>query len=91
MPFYPNKTVESINRNKVALKGPTTTPVGTGHKSANVTLRKVFDLYANVRPAKSIPAMKRPWTIDLINKGLLILFRHGLDTVAVRCPDHGES
>ena len=65
--LLPEKTIESINRNKVALKGPTTTPIGTGHKSANVTLRKIFDLYANVRPAKNIPAMKRPWTIDLIN------------------------
>jgi isocitrate dehydrogenase (NAD+) len=52
----------------VALKGPTTTPVGTGHKSANVTLRKVFDLYANVRPAVSIPALKRPWNdINILN------------------------
>ncbi len=65
--LLPDKTIQSINRNKLALKGPTTTPVGGGHKSANVTLRKVFDLYANVRPAKSVPAMKRPWDIDLIN------------------------
>lgn len=65
--LLPDKTVQSIAKNKVALKGPTTTPIGTGHKSANVTLRKVFDLYANVRPAKSIAAMKRPWTVDLIN------------------------
>ncbi len=49
------------------MKGPTTTPVGTGHKSANVTLRKVFDLYANVRPALSVPALKRPWNnIDML-------------------------
>lgn len=65
--LLPEKTIQSINRNKIALKGPTTTPIGTGHKSANVTLRKVFDLYANVRPAKSVAAMKRPWEIDLIN------------------------
>lgn len=65
--LLPEKTVQSINKNKIALKGPTTTPIGTGHKSANVTLRKVFDLYANVRPAKSVSAMKRPWQIDLIN------------------------
>ena len=51
--LLPEKTIQSVNRNKVALKGPTTTPIGTGHKSANVTLRKVFDLYANVRPAKT--------------------------------------
>ncbi len=66
--LLPDKTIQSIAKNKVALKGPTTTPVGTGHKSANVTLRKVFDLYANVRPAKLIPVLKRPWDkIDIIN------------------------
>lgn len=59
--LLPEKTIESIAKNKIAIKGPTTTPVGGGHKSANVTLRKVFDLYANVRPAMSIPAIKRPW------------------------------
>ncbi|MGZ9190554.1 MAG: isocitrate/isopropylmalate dehydrogenase family protein, partial [Nitrospira sp.] len=66
--LLPDKTVQAIARNKIALKGPTTTPVGTGHKSANVTLRKVFDLYANVRPAKLIPVLKRPWDkIDILN------------------------
>jgi isocitrate dehydrogenase (NAD+) len=66
--LLPDKTIKNIAKNKVALKGPTTTPIGTGHKSANVTLRKVFDLFANVRPAKLIPVLKRPWdTIDIIN------------------------
>ena len=66
--LLPDKTIQSIAKNKVALKGPTTTPVGTGHKSANVTLRKVFDLYANVRPAKLIPVIKRPWDkVDIIS------------------------
>jgi isocitrate dehydrogenase (NAD+) len=66
--LLPDKTIQNIAKNKVALKGPTTTPIGTGHKSANVTLRKVFDLYANVRPAKLIPVLKRPWDkIDIIN------------------------
>lgn len=66
--LLPDKTVQAIARNKIALKGPTTTPIGTGHKSANVTLRKVFDLYANVRPAKLIPVLKRPWDkIDILN------------------------
>ncbi|MBA3613219.1 MAG: NAD-dependent isocitrate dehydrogenase, partial [Nitrospirales bacterium] len=66
--LLPDKTIQSVAKNKVALKGPTTTPVGTGHKSANVTLRKVFDLYANVRPAKLIPVVKRPWDhIDILN------------------------
>ena len=65
--LLPEKTIQSVAKNKVALKGPTTTPIGTGHKSANVTLRKVFDLYANVRPAFSVPALKRPWNnIDIL-------------------------
>lgn len=49
----PESTLESIKKNKVALKGPLTTPVGTGFKSVNVTLRKTLDLYANVRPVRS--------------------------------------
>ncbi|MBT9172046.1 MAG: Isocitrate dehydrogenase (NADP) [Syntrophomonadaceae bacterium] len=66
--LLPEKTINSIAKNRVALKGPTTTPVGTGHKSANVTLRKVFDLYSNVRPAVSIPAVRRPWNdINILN------------------------
>lgn len=66
--LLPDATIASIAKNRVALKGPTTTPIGGGHKSANVTLRKVFDLYANVRPALSIPAIKRPWNnIDILS------------------------
>ncbi len=51
----PDNVLESIRRNKVALKGPLTTPVGTGFRSVNVALRKELDLYANVRPAKNLP------------------------------------
>lgn len=54
----PQATLDSIRSNKIALKGPTTTPVGGGHKSANVTLRKVLDLYACIRPIKSVPGVK---------------------------------
>ncbi len=54
----PPETLESITRNKIALKGPTTTPVGGGHKSVNVTIRKGLELYANVRLAKSMPAVE---------------------------------
>lgn len=53
----PEATLESIRRNGIALKGPTTTPVGGGHKSVNVTIRKALELYANVRLAKSMPAV----------------------------------
>jgi isocitrate dehydrogenase (NAD+) len=49
----PEATLDSIKSNKVALKGPLTTPVGKGFKSVNVTLRKTLDLYANVRPVRS--------------------------------------
>jgi len=53
----PTETVESIERTKVALKGPLETPVGFGEKSANVTLRKIFETYANIRPARQIPGV----------------------------------
>ncbi|HEX8287173.1 MAG TPA: isocitrate dehydrogenase (NAD(+)) [Pyrinomonadaceae bacterium] len=51
----PDTTIESIKRNKVALKGPLTTPIGKGFTSVNVGLRKALDLYANVRPVKALP------------------------------------
>lgn len=63
----PDETIESIRRNGVALKGPVTTPVGTGFRSANVAMRKIFDLYANVRPAKTYPGViTRFENIDLV-------------------------
>jgi isocitrate dehydrogenase (NAD+) len=51
----PSELLESIKRNKVALKGPITTPIGTGFTSVNVGLRKALDLYANVRPIRALP------------------------------------
>lgn len=51
----PNDTIESIKRNRVALKGPQMTPIGKGFTSVNVGLRKALDLYANVRPVKALP------------------------------------
>jgi isocitrate dehydrogenase (NAD+) len=51
----PKDLLESITRNKVALKGPVTTPVGKGFTSVNVGLRKALDLYANVRPIRALP------------------------------------
>ncbi|NWF49821.1 MAG: NADP-dependent isocitrate dehydrogenase [Ignavibacteriaceae bacterium] len=63
----PEDTIKAIREYKVALKGPTTTPVGTGHKSVNVTLRKSLELYANVRPAKSLPGVRTRFdNVDLI-------------------------
>jgi isocitrate dehydrogenase len=53
----PRETAESIARTGVALKGPLETPVGFGEKSANVTLRKLFETYANIRPARQLPGV----------------------------------
>jgi isocitrate dehydrogenase (NAD+) len=65
--LLPEKTLESIRRNKVALKGPLTTPVGKGFRSINVSLRTIFDLYANVRPVLSIPGTKSRYEdVDII-------------------------
>ena len=65
----PEATLESIRNNQVAIKGPTTTPVGTGHQSANVLLRQSLDLYAAVRPVKSIPGVKTRYEqVDLVTK-----------------------
>src|SRR5579884_2220373 len=63
----PDEVIESIKRTRVGLKGPITTPVGKGFRSANVALRKKLDLYANLRPAKSYPGLRsRYQNIDLI-------------------------
>jgi isocitrate dehydrogenase (NAD+) len=63
----PEHVLDSIRRNKVALKGPTGTPIGGGHKSVNVQLRKLLDLYANFRPVASLPGVKSRYSdVDLI-------------------------
>jgi isocitrate dehydrogenase (NAD+) len=63
----PDDVLDSIRRTKVALKGPITTPVGRGQRSANVALRKKLDLYANLRPAKTYPGLRTRYeNIDLI-------------------------
>lgn len=63
----PDEVIDSIKRTKVGLKGPITTPVGKGFRSANVALRKRLDLYANLRPAKSYPGLRSRYeNIDLI-------------------------
>src|SRR5690348_12478808 len=65
--LLPQATLESIARHRVALKGPLTTPVGGGFSSLNVELRKRFDLYANVRPALSLPGTRAHYeNIDII-------------------------
>jgi isocitrate dehydrogenase (NAD+) len=62
----PDDTLDSIRRNRVALKGPLTTPVGVGFRSINVALRREFDLYANVRPAITMMSGGRYDNIDLV-------------------------
>lgn len=63
----PDETIASIRKTGIALKGPITTPVGTGFRSVNVALRKTFDLYANVRPAKTYPGVITKFeNIDLV-------------------------
>lgn len=65
--LIPKSLVNSLEKNKVALKGPITTPVGGGFKSVNVQLRQKFELYSNVRPCKSIPGLKTRYeNVDLI-------------------------
>ncbi|KAG9636890.1 isocitrate dehydrogenase-like protein subunit 1, partial [Aureobasidium melanogenum] len=72
----PDETIESISRNYVALKGPLATPVGKGHVSLNLTLRRTFNLFANLRPCKSIQGYKTPYD--------------GVDTVLIRENTEGE-
>ena len=62
----PDATIESIRKTRLALKGPLTTPVGTGFRSVNVALRKEFDLFANVRPTHTILKGGRYDDIDLV-------------------------
>jgi len=63
----PDRVLDSIKRNKVALKGPITTPVGTGFRSVNVTLRQALDLYSCLRPCKSYAGARTRYTnIDLV-------------------------
>ena len=65
----PPETVESIRRTRVVLKGPLETPVGFGEKSANVTLRKLFETFANIRPVRELPGVRTPYSgrgIDLV-------------------------
>ena len=65
----PPETIESIRKTRVVLKGPLETPVGFGEKSANVTLRKLFETYANVRPARELPGVTTPYSgrgIDMV-------------------------
>ncbi|KAI0172261.1 isocitrate dehydrogenase [Hypoxylon sp. FL1284] len=75
-PVIAPETIESIERNKVALKGPLATPVGKGHVSLNLTLRRTFNLFANLRPCRSVAGYKTPYD--------------NVDTVLIRENTEGE-
>jgi isocitrate dehydrogenase len=65
----PQDTIDSIKKTRCVLKGPLGTPIGYGEKSANVTLRKLFETYANIRPVRELPGVKTPYSgrgIDLV-------------------------
>lgn len=66
-PGLPQALIDSVNKNKVALKGPLATPIGKGIRSLNLEIRKAFDLYANVRPCKTIPGLETIYgNIDVV-------------------------
>ena len=63
----PQETIRLFDRYKIALKGPLATPVGRGFRSVNVSLRQQFNLFSNIRPAKTLPGVKSPFSgVDLI-------------------------
>jgi isocitrate dehydrogenase (NAD+) len=63
----PQHVIDSVRETRVAIKGPVTTPIGSGFRSVNVALRKELDLYANLRPAVSIPGVRsRYHNVDLV-------------------------
>ncbi|EER40694.1 isocitrate dehydrogenase [Histoplasma capsulatum var. duboisii H88] len=72
----PDKAIDSVKKNFVALKGPLATPVGKGHVSLNLTLRRTFNLFANVRPGRSIAGYKTPY--------------HNVQTILIRENTEGE-
>ncbi|KAG5979235.1 NAD-dependent isocitrate dehydrogenase [Claviceps digitariae] len=72
----PDAAIENIKKNKVALKGPLATPVGKGHVSLNLTLRRTFNLFANLRPCRSVAGFKTPYD--------------NVDTVLIRENTEGE-
>lgn len=81
----PDETIEAIKKNRIVLKGPLTTPVGAGFRSINVALRQKFDLYSNIRPAKSVPNVNSNFRgVDMVmfrenTQGLYIGKEHWVD------------
>lgn len=81
----PDETVTAIEEHRVALKGPLTTPVGTGFRSVNVALRQNFNLFSNIRPARTLPSIDSPFkNVDMVifrenTQGLYIGKEHWVD------------
>ncbi len=76
----PKRTLESIWKNGVAIKGPTGTPLGKGHRSVNVRLREEFGLYANIRPIKSVSGIKTRYADAPID---IVIFRENLEDLYI--------
>lgn len=74
----PQPAIDSIFKNKIGLKGPMRTAIGKGHVSLNLTIRRTFGLYANVRPAKTVPGVKTPYSDE------------GVDCIIMRENTEGE-
>lgn len=89
----PEETVDAIEEHRIALKGPLATPVGSGFRSVNVSLRQQFNLYSNIRPAKSLPNIESPFrAVDIVlfrenTQGLYI----GQEQWVGENEDHAES
>ena len=76
--LIPAKAFESIERNKIVLKAPITTPIGKGFRSCNVQLREKYDLYSNIRPAKNLPNVITPF-----NNVDMVIFRENTEDLYV--------
>lgn len=81
----PDETIEAIEEHRIALKGPLTTPVGSGFRSVNVALRQKFNLYSNIRPARTLPSIDTPFRgVDMVlfrenTQGLYIGKEHWIE------------
>lgn len=91
----PDDTVAAIEEHRVALKGPLTTPVGSGFRSVNVALRQKFNLYSNIRPARTLPSIDTPFRgVDMVifrenTQGLYIGKEHWIEEKGTK--RHAES
>ncbi len=88
----PRETRDSIDRTRVVLKGPLETPVGFGEKSANVTLRKLFETYANVRPARELPGVPTRYSGEGVD---MVIVRENIEDLYagiehMQTPDVGQ-